>query len=230
MHTPNTFFITGTDTGVGKTVVSAGLLQAANKRGFSTYGLKPLAAGCYETDAGLHNDDADLLMKYSSVKLSYAQVNPVVLKSAKAPHLAALEEGRTLNLSRLEGFCRGTLTTKADFKVIEGIGGWRTPLNNRETMSCLPKVLNTPTILVVGLRLGCLNHALLTAETIVRDHVNLVGWVANAIDPKMKSLGDNVKTLEHFLPVPLLGVVHWQESVNIDDVASCLDLNALLGE
>lgn len=224
-----TYFIAGTDTDVGKTVIGAGLLKAASNCGLSTYGLKPLAAGAYEQDGMHRNEDADLLMQYSTVKLSYAQVNPVVLQSSKAPHIAAAEEGRSLGLNRLEGFCRGALMTKADFKIVEGVGGWRVPLNPREMMSGLPKKLNLPVVLVVGVRLGCLNHALLTAEAIMNDGLRLAGWVANVVDPNMDSIEENIQTLQSLLPASLLGVVPWQDHLNIDDVAECLDVSPLLG-
>ncbi len=221
------FFIAGTDTDVGKTVVAAGLLQAAQNLELSCYGLKPLAAGAYEKDGELRNEDADMLIKHSSVKLSYAQVNPVVLKQPKAPHLAALEEGRSLDVRRLEGLCRGTMMTKADFRLIEGVGGWRTPLNARDMMSELPKRLKMPVVLVVGMRLGCLNHSLLTAEAIIGDGLHLAGWVANVVDPNMLSLDDNVNTLQALLPAPMLGRVEWQDKVDIHQVADCLDLSKL---
>lgn len=223
----NTYFITGTDTGVGKTQVTAALLQAARDQGQSAYALKPLAAGCEPGPDGLCNEDALLLQRLSSVPLPYQQINPVALKAAKAPHLAAREEGRQLSLERLEGFCRGALMHKADWRFIEGAGGWRVPLNGRESLSGLPARLGVPVILVVGMRLGCLNHALLTAESIVRDGLTLAGWVANCCEPEMPSLAENIATLEAALPAPRLGSLPFFEPFEIKAAARCLDLSLL---
>ncbi len=221
-------FITGTDTGVGKTLVTAALLHRAQQRGLKAYGLKPVAAGCTLTAEGLRNEDALLLMQYGSVKLPYDQINPFALAAAKAPHLAAAEEKRRLSLDRIEGLCRGALAVRADLRLVEGAGGWRVPLNDRENLSGLPQRLQMPVILVVGLRLGCLNHALLTAEAIVRDGLRLAGWVANQVDPTMVSVEENIETLKFRLPAPCLGVVPWLEDPAVERVAACLALDGLV--
>ena len=156
------FFIAGTDTDVGKTFVSQALLEAAKKENFSCFALKPVAAGCTQTAAGLRNDDALKLMQASSVKLSYQQVNPIALEQAIAPHVAAKNENKNISLQRVVGFCRGAMLNKVDFLLVEGAGGWRVPLNSRETMAQIPKELSLPVILVVGIKLGCINHAMLT--------------------------------------------------------------------
>jgi dethiobiotin synthetase len=171
-----TWFVTGTDTGVGKTAISCALLIAAREAGLKTAAIKPVAAGCDE--AG-HNEDALQLMECMSEPLEYEQVNPVALTAAIAPHIAAQQEGRTLQVSRLAGLCRGVMAGEADFVLIEGAGGWRVPLNARETLADLAVQLQVDVILVVGMRLGCINHALLTAEAIARDGLKLVGWIAN---------------------------------------------------
>lgn len=201
------FFVTGTDTGVGKTLVSCALLQAANKRGLSTLGLKPLAAGADLVDGVWCNEDALFLQENASLKLAYEQINPVLLKQAMAPHIAAHNEGKRLSVDRLVGYCRGALQHKAGLCLLEGAGGWRVPLNKREHYSALPKELNLPVILVVGLRLGCLNHSLLTAETISRDGLQIAAWVANIIDPQMFALEENIDSLRRLLPFPCLGVI-----------------------
>jgi dethiobiotin synthetase len=198
-----TFFITGTDTGVGKTWVSCRLLEKAAQDGLSCYGLKPVAAGCEETADGWQNEDALALMAASSVKLRYDQVNPVALKAAIAPHLAAMDEQRSLSAERLAGYLRGTLMShKADLILVEGAGGWRVPLSDREPLSKLPAIMKWPVILVVGMRLGCLNHALLTTEAIRRDGLTLAGWVANDLGAPMERLEDNISTLEEIIPAP----------------------------
>lgn len=195
------YFVAGTDTGVGKTLVTAGLLAAAAGQGHSALGLKPLAAGA---DAEGRNEDAIWLQQQSTLDLPYEQINPVLLTAPLAPHIAAAQEGRHLSLDRLLGFTRGSLMQAADLKLVEGAGGWRVPLNAREYLSGLPQALELPVILVVGMRLGCLNHALLTAEAIQRDGLRLAGWVASRIDPDMQAYRDNIDTLCRHMPAPLL--------------------------
>jgi dethiobiotin synthetase len=202
------FFIAGTDTDAGKTKVTESLLLSAKNLGLSTLGLKPLAAGAEELEGNWSNDDARILMAASTVQLPYESVNPVLLKEPMAPHIAAVRENKRITAQSLVGFCRGTLmTASADFTLIEGAGGWRVPLNNRETLAELPKSLKLDVILVVGMKLGCLNHALLTAEAIERDGLNIRGWIANTLDPQMNGLQENIQTLQHMLRAPLVGVL-----------------------
>ncbi|WP_374964931.1 dethiobiotin synthase [Spongiibacter tropicus] len=194
------FFITGTDTEVGKTWVSCRLLERAREAGLSCYGLKPVAAGCEETAEGLRNDDALQLMAASSVKLPYDTVNPVALKAPIAPHIAAQREGKVITLARLAGYVRGALSAhKADLILIEGAGGWRVPLNDREMLSALAKELEVPVIQVVGMKLGCISHALLTAETIEKDGLRYAGTMANCFGD-MDAQEDNLLTLRQHLP------------------------------
>lgn len=222
------FFVTGTDTGVGKTCIAAGLLQAANSRGLTTAALKPVAAGCERTPEGLRNEDALLLQSVVNPPLDYEQINPVALEPAIAPHIAALEARRPLSTDRLAGYCRGVLG-QADFTVVEGAGGWRVPLNPAETLADLARQLNLPVILVVGVRLGCLNHALLTAEAIARDGLPLAGWVANVLDPDMPRLRENVDALGQRLRAPFLGWVPSLSSPTPAAVAEHLNLDPLIG-
>lgn len=194
------FFITGTDTEVGKTWVSCRLLERAREAGLSCYGLKPVAAGCEESAEGLRNDDALQLMAASSVKLPYDTVNPVALKAPIAPHIAAQQEGKVITLARLAGYVRGALSAhKADLILIEGAGGWRVPLNDREMLSALAKELEVPVIQVVGMKLGCISHALLTAETIEKDGLRYAGTMANCFGD-MDAQEDNLLTLRQHLP------------------------------
>lgn len=211
----NTYFVTGTDTSVGKSLVTAALLHKAVRAGGTAYGLKPVAAGCSQVEGQWRNEDALLLQEYSNVLLPYEQVNPVALPAAIAPHIAASLENKRLQLDRLEGFCRGALMRKADLRLIEGAGGWRVPLNAQENLAQLAQRLQTPVILVVGMRLGCLNHALLTAEAIIRDGLTLAGWVANTVDPDMAALEENVQTLQSLLPCPLLGQIPWMAQPSV---------------
>ena len=194
------FFVTGTDTEVGKTWVSCRLLERAHEAGLSCYGLKPVAAGCEETAEGLRNDDALQLMAASSVKLPYDTVNPVALKAPVAPHIAAQQEGKVITLARLAGYVRGALSAHpADLVLIEGAGGWRVPLNDREMLSALAKELEVPVIQVVGMKLGCISHALLTAEAIEKDGLRYAGTMANCFG-EMAVQDENLLTLRQHLP------------------------------
>jgi dethiobiotin synthetase len=220
------FFIAGTDTNVGKTLIAAGLLVSAKHKGLTTAALKPVAAGCEKTGAGLRNSDVLLLQSVITQHLHYDQINPYALEAAIAPHIAAQQEKRSLSVDRLSGFCRAVLSS-ANFTLVEGAGGWRVPLNARETLADLAKNLELPVILVVGVRLGCINHALLTFETIVRDGVAVAGWVANCVDADMPALQENIESLRTRLPVPCLAVVPFLADTSPEKVASYFDVAAL---
>jgi len=220
-----TWFVTGTDTGVGKTAVSCALLVAAAQAGLRTAAVKPVAAGCDETG---RNDDALHLMASMTEVLDYEQVNPVALDAAVAPHIAASLQGKRMQASRLAGLCRGVMLGAADFVLIEGAGGWRVPINSRETMADVAIELRVGVILVVAMRLGCINHALLTAEAIRHDGLQLVAWVANQPGPRMDCHEENLETLQQLLPVPLLGEVPFQHRWEVEVAASYLDIQPLL--
>ncbi|MBL4865071.1 MAG: dethiobiotin synthase [Pseudomonadales bacterium] len=223
------FFIAGTDTDVGKTLVACGLLHALNQKGLSTLALKPIAAGCEMTDKGLRNDDALALIEAMSLECPYDQVNPVKMAAAIAPHIALEEEGRRVTAAQLEGYCRGALMKKGDVCLIEGAGGWRVPLNEREFISALPIQLQTPVILVVGIRLGCISHALLTVEAIRNDGLLMAGWVANRIDSQMSRGVENVEYLKAMIPAPFLGEVPHLENATGLEAMQYLSVDALLG-
>jgi dethiobiotin synthetase len=225
---PAACFVTGTDTDVGKTVIGAGLLAAANARGLTTAAVKPVAAGCEPTPAGLRNGDALLLQRTASLELDYDEVNPVALAPAIAPHIAARQSGRRLTISQLAGLCRGVLMHRADLTLIEGAGGWRVPLSERELLSQLPRELNLPVVLVVGMRLGCISHALLTAEAIARDGLRIAGWVANSCVAGMSCYQENLATLRDLLAAPLLGEVPHLLAPEPEAVARHLDIEPLL--
>lgn len=222
------FFVTGTDTEVGKTFVTCALLLAAQRRGLATAALKPVAAGCDETAAGLRNDDALQLQAAMTLELPYEQVNPVALAPAIAPHIAAARAGRQLSAARLAGFCRGVMMQRCDLLLIEGAGGWRVPLNRRENLSDLVRELELDVILVVGMRLGCLNHALLTAEAVRRDGLQLAGWVANRVDAQMDVYRENLDTLHQRLSFPCLGEVPHLAAEGPQAAADHLDIQNLL--
>ena len=223
------FFIAGTDTEIGKTTVAAGLLHAARNRGLSTAAAKPVASDCVATPDGLRNGDALALLGECSLPLDYAEVNPFAFAPAIAPHLAAREVGVELNVAALLPAVRQVLARGADFTLVEGAGGWRVPLRGGESLSRLAVALRLPVILVVGVRLGCINHAVLTAEAIARDGLHLAGWVANVVDPATSRLDDNLATLAERLPAPCLGRIPRLAEASPAAVAAHLDLAALLG-
>lgn len=198
------FFVTGTDTEVGKTAVSCALLAAARSVGLTTAAVKPVAAGC--DDEG-RNDDALLLQQHATLPLGYEQVNPVALEAAVAPHIAAAREGRKVAVADLVAPCRQVLDAGADLALVEGAGGWRVPLGPGETLADLAIALDLEVILVVSMRLGCINHALLTAEAVRRDGLVLAGWVANTPGERMDCYDENLDTLAERLPAPCLGAI-----------------------
>lgn len=220
------WFVTGTDTEVGKTAVSCALLAAAAAQGWRTAAVKPVAAGC---DANGKNDDALQLMDCMTEALDYSQVNPVALAEAIAPHIAAEREGRRMQASRLAGICRGVMLGRAEFTLIEGAGGWRVPISSRETLADLAIQLDLGVILVVAMRLGCINHALLTAEAIRRDGLVLVGWVANQPGPRMNCHAENLDTLQRLLPAPLLGEVPQLSPFDPVAASKYLSIKGLMG-
>ena len=221
------YFITGTDTDVGKTTVAAGLLQAARAAGLSTAAGKPVASGCEVTPEGLRNADALALMAQCTLALSYEEVNPVAFEPAIAPHIAAREAGVALTVPALLTPMQRILRQRADFTLIEGAGGWRVPLSGQDSLSDVAQGLDLPVILVVGVRLGCISHALLTAEAIAQDGLQLAGWVANIIDPKTSRLEENLATLAERLPAPCLGRVPKLKSPTPEAVAQYLELDLL---
>jgi dethiobiotin synthetase len=219
-------FITGTDTDVGKTVVACGLLAAANQQGLRTAAIKPVAAGCEVTEQGMTNSDALQLQAAASHKLSYQQINPIALVPAIAPHIAAAEAGVRMSASRLVGYCRGVSLMPVDLVVIEGAGGWRVPINSRETLADVARELECSVVVVVGMRLGCLNHALLTMEAIRRDGLQIAGWVANILDTDMPRLQENIDTLKQCVNEPCLGTVPRLDDLSPEQVAKFLTVPA----
>ncbi len=222
------FFVTGTDTEVGKTTIAAGLLHAARMSGLTTAACKPVASGCEMTAAGLRNGDALALLAECTLPLRYEQVNPLAFEPAIAPHLAAREAGVDLSVAALAEPVRRILALQAQFSLVEGAGGWRVPLAGQEALSDLAVQLGLPVILVVGVRLGCINHALLSAEAIERDGLRLAGWVANIVDPTMSRLEENLATLAERISAPCLGRVPHLRSPSPAEVARHLELSQLL--
>lgn len=220
------YFLTGTDTDVGKTFIACAMLKAAAQRGYSTLGLKPIAAGCEWEGDRLVNRDAKALIEASAIKLKYSAVNPVALLEPIAPHIAAAKTEVLLSVDILANHSRQCLTN-ANWILIEGAGGWRVPLNAHETLAGLPKALELSVILVVGLKLGCLNHALLTVEAIERDGLSLAGWVANQIDPEMLVVEENFDTLKKSIHAPCLGFIPYQHQPCVNHAATLLDIGKI---
>jgi dethiobiotin synthetase len=223
------YFVTGTDTGVGKTVVTAGLLAAAGVAGLRAVGLKPVAAGGFRRDGEWVNEDALVLQATANVPLAYAEVNPVMLPEAMAPHIAAARAGRALAVGSLVEAITGVLAThRPDVALIEGAGGWLCPLNDTETLADLAVALRAEVLLVAGLRLGCLNHSLLTAGAVGAAGLRLAGWIANSLDPAMPVAAENVAALRARLPGSCLGTVPWlDERAAPAAVAAALDTTPL---
>ncbi|MGP4844652.1 dethiobiotin synthase [Marinobacter sp. 1Y8] len=223
------YFVTGTDTGVGKTLVTAALLHAANKQGLRTLAMKPVASGCEETPEGLRNEDALMLQSAMSESVPYEQINPVAMLPAIAPHIAAQEEGKQLSSQRLAGLCRGLQMRPADLFLVEGAGGWRVPLNDRETYSRVAQEMQLPVIMVVPLQLGCINHALLTAEAIRSDGLVLAGWVGNRLSSEpMAREAENLDYLKNHLRAPFLGDLPWQAEPDPAVLSANLDTRPLI--
>lgn len=200
-------FITGTDTGVGKTVVAAALVRLLARHGQRVAGLKPVASGALSTPDGLRNDDALALAAESSVQLPYALHNPLCFEPAIAPHIAAAEAGAVIAPDGL-GRWYADATAEAEIAIVEGAGGWRVPLHPEGFLSDLPELLGLDVLLVVGLRLGCLNHARLTFEAIERaGRCRFRGWIGNRIDPAFPRLDENLATLGRLLGGPALAVI-----------------------
>ena len=228
--TPRRIFVTGTDTGVGKTLITAALLLNARAFGLSAVGLKPVSAGCSPVNGQLVNDDALLLQRYASVPLDYAEVNPVALEPALAPHIAARRAGIGLSAAALAAAVTRVASKGHEVLLVEGAGGWLTPLNDTETMADVAAQLGYPVILVVNMRLGCLNHALLTARAIQSAGLALAGWVANSTGPPMEAFDENVQALERRLKSLRLGTVpNLGRLVQPEQVNTWLDGMSLFG-
>jgi dethiobiotin synthetase len=199
-------FVTGTDTGIGKTLVTVGLMRLLHGAGLKVAGMKPVATGASGPNGRLVNEDALLLQANASIRLDYNQVNPFVFELPVSPHLAAKNVGREIDLQRIRQVYE-ELAEVADCVVVEGVGGWEVPLNERERVADLVRVLDLPVLLVVGLRLGCLNHALLTGRAIDRAGASCLGWIANQVDPDFLLSVENIETLENSFDWPLLATL-----------------------
>ena len=212
------YFITGTDTEVGKTHVSVALLDRLKKQGLRVAGMKPVAAGCEETAEGLRNEDALALQAASSIALAYETLNPYAFAPPIAPHLAAEDAGITIEMERILTAYHD-IASQVDQVIVEGAGGWRVPLNDAQDMSDLAVALGLPVVLVVDIRLGCINHALLSAQAIAARGLPLAGWIANHAHGPYERSTDNIASLEARITAPLLGVIPYQGDITTGQMA-----------
>ena len=199
-------YVTGTDTGIGKTLASSALLHAVRSHGLRAIGMKPVASGCVQVDGQWRNADALALLAASDPRPVYADLNPYALPLPLAPELAAADAGIDIALQGLLD-AHARLAAQADALVVEGVGGWAAPLSSTLMQADLVQALRLPVVLVVGMRLGCLNHALLSARAIVADGAHLAGWIASCVDPQMERLDNNLQMLRERLPAPCWGVL-----------------------
>jgi len=222
-------FVTGTDTGVGKTVIACGLVRGLASRGERVAVMKPIAAGAARTAEGLRNADALALLRAANVAAPYTQVNPYCFEAPISPHIAAKEAGIEVDIGIIKHNFT-VLAASADWLVIEGAGGWLAPISEAHTIADLAGALGVPVLLVVGLKLGCLNHAQLTRENIRARGVAFAGWIANASDPAMARSAENLAALERLLAEPPLAFVRWGGATPADlTLAESAARLALLG-
>jgi len=198
-------FVTGTDTEVGKTWCTLALMEYFKNQGLRVAGMKPIASGCHKRFTGFMNRDAEQISELSDLDALYDLVNPYAFSPAIAPHIAAAEVGQTIDLDNIIDKYH-QLAAQADIVIVEGAGGWRVPINATESMKDIALAMKAQVILVVGLRLGCINHALLTAETIIADGCELAGWIANPLEPKFDGKA-SIETISERLEAPLLATM-----------------------
>lgn len=221
-------FVTGTDTEIGKTLVSAAILHKLVQAGQRACGMKPVAAGAALRDGRLHNEDADMLAAAGNVHLPQHITTPFMFKEPAAPHIAAELEGKTIDtVPILTAYAE--ILAASDATVVEGVGGFRVPLTDTIDTADLAVQFNLPVILVVGLRLGCISHALLTAEAIISRGLVLAGWVANEVDPAMSFVDENIEAMEQRIPAPLLGRVPRLPRPSAAAAAEFIDLTGVPG-
>ena len=215
------FFITGTDTDVGKTVIALGVIENLKGKGLRVTGFKPVSAGCTQTDDGLVNEDALRLQQASSVKFPYGTINPYAFEPAMAPHIAAEQTGIQIQINKINDAYKH-IALKNDFVITEGAGGWLVPINDSETMADVALSLGLPILLVVGIRLGCLNHALMSVDCIKSSGCKLAGWIANQLTNDTDINSRNIKTLNEKIDAPLLATIPYQNNIEIHSIADKL--------
>lgn len=220
------FYISGTDTGIGKTWASCALLAGLRAHGMRATGMKPVASGCRDTPQGWRNADAEALIAASDPAPTYEDCNPFAFEAAIAPHIAAALVGSQIVLEPILA-AHSRLAAHTDRIVVEGVGGWAAPLSDSIMQADLVRALELPVILVVGLRLGCINHALLSARAIAADGCVLAGWIANRIDPAMTQVEENLQTLRQRIAAPLLGVLDYRPEATPEQAGMALMVTSL---
>lgn len=208
MKTAHGIFVTGTDTEVGKTYVSCALLEMLKRQGVVTTAMKPVASGAEKINGQYVNDDALRLQQAATVNAAYAQINPYVFIDAIAPHIAASREGVEIDFEIIQQSYQ-SLTELSDFILVEGVGGWLVPLNAKQTIADLAIQLDLPVLLVVGMRLGCINHALLTASAIEQSGASVRGWIANKLEGDYSGVNENIKSIRQRIAAPLLATLEY---------------------
>lgn len=222
-------FISGTDTGVGKTWLTTGLMAALKKKGLVVAGMKPVSSGGTVSGADILNADALLIQRHCTNPISYDAINPYAFRTAVAPHIAARRSGVELDMAKILNAFK-SLQGQSEAVIVEGIGGWRVPLSDAIQTTDLVRQLQLPVIMVVGLRLGCINHAILTAESMLMDGVELLGWVANHLSADLSAVDETISSISHSITAPLLGQIPHLHVHDADEIASCLDVSILFGQ
>lgn len=216
------YFITGTDTDCGKTVVSLALLHAARHKGLRTAAMKPISCGCYHTPNGFRNEDAVALQQAASIELPYNLVNPIAFAPPISPNIAATRAAAPIALDQLVANFQAIKARAPEWLLVEGCGGWLVPLDEKTTLAELARALQLPVLLVVGLRLGCLNHSLLTVAAIQQSGLPLAGWIANHLSPDMDAATENIQTLEQHIPAPRWATLPYQTTLDIAQLGTIL--------
>ena len=224
------FFIAGTDTGIGKTCVTVALMEEFKKQGYKVAGMKPIASGADKKNDCLRNEDAELIQQACSESIDYELINPVVFELPVSPHIAAKQMNQAIDLEEIEG-CYQQLASNNDLVIVEGVGGWRVPISNEQSMADLAKNLGLPVILVVGFRLGCISHAILTADAIRTDGLNLFGWVSNRLEEDYLLPEESLETLKKNIDSPYLADLPFGQNsaakLHVQDSNMLLDSNSL---
>lgn len=223
------YFITGTDTGVGKTLITLATMESLKEDGLSVCGMKPVASGCDLVDEKLISEDAALIKRHGSQDLSLEIINPLAYENPCSPNIAAEIEGKPMDLG-LVIQAYNKIQPLVDIVLVEGVGGWRSPCFSHHGMADIAKSLQIPAILVVGIKLGCINHALLSVECILRDNVNLAGWVANMVDPNFKYTEETVNYIKGQISAPLLGTVPYLTQIDYQRLHQYISVQNLVAD
>ncbi len=218
------FFITGTDTDAGKTEIAAGIIHKIASMGYQVVGMKPIASGCDQTDFGLRNSDALKLIAAANTEVSYDLINPYTFKDPIAPHIAAQQNDIEIKMDVILD-CYRQIAEKVEVVVVEGVGGWAVPISKTSRMDDLAHVLDLPVVLVVGIHLGCINHALLTYEAIKAKGLRVAGWVANYVSPKDLCIEEQKQSISERISAPLLGEIPFNATINAEFVAKHLEID-----